>query len=83
MITLGNKVKDKVSAFTGIVTARHEFLNGCVRYTVTPKVDKKGELREEKWFDEQQLEVVGDGVAIKPRKTGGPTTCSPPKGLRG
>lgn len=77
-IVLGSKVKDKVSGYSGIAIARHEFLNGCVRYSVQDKINKDGKLPEEKWFDEGQLEVVGKGVAIEPKKTGGPVNQNPP-----
>jgi hypothetical protein len=81
MIKLGNKVKCKVTGYTGIATARHEFINGCVRYSVQDKIDKEGKLPEEKWFDEGQLVVVGKGVALETKQTGGPQTSSPPRGL--
>lgn len=36
MIKLGDKVKDKISGFEGLATARSEFLYGCVRILVEP-----------------------------------------------
>lgn len=83
-IILGNKVKDKVSGLEGIAIARHEFLNGCIRYTVQQKVEKDGKLPDEKWFDENQLEVCSVGVTnkIKPRTTGGPTGNKVPSQMR-
>ena len=77
MIELGKKVKDKVTGFTGIATSRIEYLNGCVQYCVKPKVDKDGKSRDGEWFDDAQLEVIGDGIAIKKDPDGGPIPDMP------
>ena len=58
MIELGQKVKDKVSGFKGVAVAKYEFLNGCTRINVQPKIDKDGKLPEAEAFDEPQLEVI-------------------------
>lgn len=81
-IELGQKIRDKVSGIEGIAVARTEFLNGCVRITLQPKGKKDGTLPDEKWFDSQQLEVVGQGIKTTQRNTGGPQTRTPPKGLK-
>lgn len=73
MIKLGTKVKDKVTGFVGIATSRIEFLNGCVQYSVKPKM-KKGENKvpESSFFDEQQLEILEKKkLDIKKKSTGG------------
>ncbi len=56
---LGEKVKDSVTGFKGIVTARLEYLNGCVQYCVEPKVDKEGKMKKCPYIDEGQLEIQG------------------------
>lgn len=76
---LGKKVRCIVSGFEGIATAVHNFLNGCERVTVQQAVDKDGKLPEEKWFDVDQVEVIGDGVKVKRKETGGPVSSTPPK----
>jgi hypothetical protein len=82
-IELGNLVKDKVSGISGIAVSRTEFLNGCVRYSLQPKPAKKdGSMPAELWFDEKQLEVVGKGVAIQMKRTGGPTNTKTPRGVQ-
>lgn len=82
-IKLGMKAKDKVTGFKGIIISRTVFLNGCVRYTLQPEVSKKdGTIPSEAWFDEQQIDIIDEGVAMEPRKTGGPTSHMVPKGLR-
>ena len=78
MIELGSKVRDTISGLVGIVTVRKEFLNGCIQYTVEPKM-KKGGTEIPCWnIDDQQLEVLcgPDGEKIKKKKKslGGPMT---------
>lgn len=77
----GVKLKDRVTNFEGIVTARCQFLNGCVRYILQPPMDKDKKIPEEKWFDEGQLVLVDKGVTnkIKQKLTGGPTGYAVPK----
>ena len=58
MVTLGSKVKDKITGCTGIAISRTEWLNGCVRVGVQPAVLKDGVPVEPMAFDEQQLEVL-------------------------
>lgn len=55
---LGDKVRDVVTGFKGVVVARTEWLNGCVRVTVQPKMKKDGVCPEGAAFDEPQLEIL-------------------------
>src|SRR5687768_7018463 len=87
IFNLGDKVKDRISGLTGIVTSRAEHLYGCARYWVSPQEVKDGKPAEGAWFDEAGIELVEASV-IKPmqarmftiaetqpaqRRTGGPT----------
>ena len=67
-IKLGIKAKDTVSGFTGIVTEKCEYLNGCVQFRVIPKIDpkKSNEMPDGVWFDVEQLKYVDDGINVKP-----------------
>jgi hypothetical protein len=76
MIELGTEVKDKVSGFTGIATAKHLYLNGCCRMTIQPKITKDGKLPDAETFDEPQLEVVTKKKIIGDNTTGGPEKYS-------
>lgn len=78
-IQLGSKVKDIVSGFTGIATARIEYLNGCIQIKVVHPVDKTGEVKE-CWFDIQQVQVLGKGIAVQKKETGGPVGSMPKAG---
>lgn len=55
---LGEKVKDTVTEFEGTVTARIEYLNGCLQYCVEPKVGKEGKVEKCHYVDEGQLELI-------------------------
>lgn len=53
----GDKVKDAVTGIVGIVSARMQCLNGCIRYSV--EMLKKVEPF---WVDEIQLRMVERGA---------------------
>lgn len=74
MVKLGDKVKDIVSSFIGIATARHTFLQGCNRISVQPSIDKEGKLPEVQAFDEPQLIVLKPKKVVRKKgsKPGGP-----------
>jgi hypothetical protein len=76
-IQLGNRVKDIVTGFAGIVTAKCEYLNGCVQFCVQPSTDKDGKRPESFYIDHQQLEFVDDGVSVAGLGTGGPGGNAP------
>lgn len=82
MIELGNTVRDVVTGFTGIATARVEYLNGCVQFCLSPKaVDNK--VVDGVYIDHQRLEVVDQGVAATSSATGGEMRDAPPSCYRG
>lgn len=73
-VTLGDKVKDKVSGFTGIAVSCHSYLNGCNRITVQPAIDKEKRLPDSATFDEPQLEIITKKKIKQGSKlTGGPS----------
>lgn len=79
-ITLGDKVKDTVTGFTGIAIGKTRWLHGCNRIIVQPEVDKDGKMVEYASFDEPQLEIVEYGaIAIGTTETGGYDISITPK----
>jgi len=71
-IKLGQKVKDKLTGFSGTVMARTEYLNGCVSYGIlSDKLNKEGNPKDWQWFDEQRLTVKSKV------KVGGPQPKAP------
>lgn len=78
MIKFGDRVRDKVSGFQGIATAKHEYMNGCIRFTVDSEEMKDGKPVDGQWYDEQQLEVVNEkALEVKPAQVGGPRGAPP------
>jgi len=64
-IKLGSVVKDMISGFKGIVTAKSIYLNGCERILVEPQMLKDdGSLINGVWFDVQQIEVVQESTKL-------------------
>lgn len=78
MIKVGQKVEDIVSGFTGIAVARTEWLNGCIRICVQPRLDKDGKFVDSIDFDEPQLKLIDEKPLHRDRgDTGGPMGYSP------
>ena len=72
-VDLGDKVKDPLSGFEGIVFGHAYWLNGCIRTGVSPKLDKDGKIQETQWFDDPQLELIKKKKVKKGKgDTGGP-----------
>lgn len=65
MIKLGSKAKDIVTGFTGIVTMRCIHITGCDRYAIQPPKDKDGKYVDDRFFDENSIEVLDEGVSAK------------------
>ena len=59
MINLGDKVRDSISGYEGIVIGITEWLHGCRRIGIKPmKLDKDGKPLEIEWIDEPQCVLV-------------------------
>jgi hypothetical protein len=69
---MGSQVKDQITGFEGIITARHEFINGCKQYSVEGKVGSDNDTKGFS-FDEERLEVSGETKKIAAEPSGGPT----------
>ena len=57
IMDLGDKVRDKITGFTGIATAVTLYLHKCPLVEVTAKELSEGKLIT-LWFDEPQLEII-------------------------
>ncbi len=69
-MNFGDKVTDSVSGFSGTLTARTVYDNGCVKWLVEGRMREDGKLPTQ-WFDEQRL---FDGSKVK---GGGPMPLAP------
>jgi hypothetical protein len=68
--SMGDRVKDKVTQFSGIVTGSADHVSGCDTYGVQAQELKDGLPTDAKWFDEPRLELVEAGAIplIDPRE---------------
>ena len=83
MANLGDKVKDRINGFTGIVTGRAEYLYGCVQVLVAPTViGKDGKHPDSVWLDEDRVAVTKASVVGSPAsaavRAGGPQAYPAP-----
>ena len=79
---LGSMLKDKVTGMTGIAMARVEYLNGCIQYGIKTKATKDGKYPDTDYIDVGQLELVGKGISVVSKATGGDMSDRP-RGNRG
>lgn len=64
-IELGDRVKDVITGYEGIVNGRTKWLTGCDTIGILPtELDKDGKTREPMWVDVTRIEVIEKG-AIK------------------
>ena len=60
---LGCKAEDMVTGFTGIITGRCDYLNGCTQFCLTPPVNEAGKCPKGEWFDNSQLIFIDFGIS--------------------
>lgn len=80
MIELGQRGRDKVTGFEGILIGHCRYLTGCDQYGISPPA-KDGEVKAAQWFDEGRIEVIGAGLTVSDvtaEKNGGPNRDAPP-----
>ena len=61
-IGLGDRVRDPISGFSGIVTCVSTYLHGCIRITAQAEETKDGKIPDPLYFDQSQLQLVKKGV---------------------
>ncbi|MBL4700645.1 MAG: hypothetical protein JKX85_05230 [Phycisphaeraceae bacterium] len=59
---LGDKVKCKITGFTGIITTVASHLAGCDRIWVSPPIDKDGKSVDGCWLDIDMVEIIKGGA---------------------
>jgi hypothetical protein len=76
MVELGDRAKDVISGFEGIVIGHSRFLYGCDTVGLKPQGLHDGKPISAQWFDINQVEVIkaGEVKAERPHdpKPGGP-----------
>ena len=64
----GDVVKDQITGFKGVITARADYISGCVQYGVRPQtLTKEGKVNDSVWFDEDRLVECGKSISLKPK----------------
>jgi hypothetical protein len=62
---LGERVKDCVTGFSGVIMARSEFFTGCDQYGIAEtKLNKEGKRGDWEYFDETRLIKTGKGIKL-------------------
>lgn len=85
-LDLGDRIKCRISGFSGIVESATDFLHGCRRLGVGPETLHEGKSIAREYFDEPELELTAKAVlqpvalSVRPapapeqrRSNGGPT----------
>lgn len=68
----GSTVQEKVTGYTGVVTAHAQYMTGCDQYAVVTKAGADGSFKTE-WFDEGRLELkekAKPGFNVKVKENG-------------
>ena len=66
---LGDRVRDRVTGFEGVITVASKHLFGCTQFAVKSPEVKDGKPIDAQWFDEGGLEIVEvDAIVPSPRE---------------
>jgi hypothetical protein len=68
---IGEAVHDPMSGFVGIIVERRDFISGCNRYRVQPRVDDFGNLPAGFYLDEPEMERL-DVPGVTPESPADP-----------
>ena len=66
---MGQRVKDVVTGFEGVITGMAQHMTGCDTVGVNPGVDDKGKLQDVQWFDWTRLQLLDDSTITLPGLT--------------
>jgi len=74
---LGDRVKDTITGFEGIVGSRTQWITNCNTYGLQSEKLKDGVPQDRQHFDEPQLTLVKKKVHKAHQKTGGNQKAPP------
>jgi len=76
--TNGDKVRDKITGFEGVVICISFWLNGCVQINVLSAERDKDGKEVSDWFDQGRIELIKEGViSVDDDENGGPQSSQP------
>ena len=75
----GDEVTEVIAGYSGVITARCQYMTGCNQYCVSPlKLDKDGKIRDSHWYDEDRLKLKkGARIKLRAVNAGGPQDAPP------
>ena len=79
-VEIGDRAKDRISGFTGIVVTRSDWMNNCLRFGLqAERLDEKGHKPDVVYFDEPDLVVTKKAVyaSVRPARTPAAATGGP------
>lgn len=81
-VQLGQEVVDEVSGVKGIAIERAQFMDGCIYFSVQPKVARADadKVPEAVFMAHQRLRRIGDGVVQKVKASKEKEGAKPPGG---
>ena len=82
-IDLGDRVRDILTGFTGIVTGRVSYLTGCDQVLLLPRSSDETKMNDAQWFDIERVQLVDKGAVALAAAPGGMDLPLPATGARG
>lgn len=74
-IQLGDRARDRITGFAGVVTGRCEYITGCDQVLLAPQA-KDGDFKESRWFDLDRCELI-EAAAFPPATVSNPSRPGP------
>lgn len=78
-MVIGQKAKDKITGFSGVITGKVEYISGCAQFLLQPKCKKDGIKPAAEWIDEMRLSVVDKKIIVLKTENPGSDMMAPIK----
>lgn len=62
-VAIGDKVRDRITGFEGVITGYVHYISGCDQVLVAPRVKEDGSAISSQWFDDDRVDIVEAQVA--------------------
>lgn len=74
---LGDKVREDITGFVGVVTGVVHYISGCDQALLQPPIKEDGSYQSAHWIDIDRLRLVEAKTATKRRKRVGAEMSAP------